>query len=382
MNMEQSKKAKRNWFVGVRKMACLLLCAVITASAAVAAVPAVPAQAASKLEEYDYVGSFSDGLALVYKIIKPGKDEQSKYGFINKKGKLVIEMQYDLAQNFSEGLACVRKGDRSYYINTKGEIVIKLPKGASSLSFSEGLAWVKSENGKYSYINKKGKTVIKLSASYVGAGSFSDGLACVKKKDGDGYKYGFINKKGKIAIKAQYSHAPSNFSEGLATVTDDNYKMGYIDKKGNEVIKPQYDMAYSFSEGLALVEKDGKCGFIDQTGKEVIELKYEGKSYAASDGFFEGVAGVQDGKDIVLLDQTGKEIARLKDAEKVERFSDGLALLEKDYNDCAYIDKTGKVVIKGPYDPSLSTSFSDGLARVCKDGKCFYINKKGKVVIK
>ena len=68
------------------------------------------------------------------------------------------------------------------------------------------------------------------------------------------------------------------------------------------VVEPQYDYAYSFSDGLALVGKDGKCGFIDKTGKVVIEPKYD---YAGS--FHDGLAMVEkDGKRF-YIDKTGRE---------------------------------------------------------------------------
>jgi hypothetical protein len=39
-------------------------------------------------------------------------------------------------------------------------------------------------------------------------------------------------------------------------------KYGYINNTGEIVIKPQFDLAYAFSEGLAVVEVNGKEGFI------------------------------------------------------------------------------------------------------------------------
>ena len=46
---------------------------------------------------------------------------------------------------------------------------------------------------------------------------------------------------------------------------------GYIDENAQWVIPPQYDSAASFSDGLALVEKDGKLMYIDHSGAVVWE---------------------------------------------------------------------------------------------------------------
>jgi len=61
-----------------------------------------------------------------------------------------------------------------------------------------------------------------------------------------------------------------SFSEGLAAV-ELNGKYGFIDKKGNLVIQPVYDNAYLFPEGLALVFLNGKRGYIDTKGTQYWE---------------------------------------------------------------------------------------------------------------
>jgi hypothetical protein len=113
----------------------------------------------AKENGYMIVGGFHDGLARVKK--------DGKYGYINTKGKLVIDAVYDVAGDFSDGRASVGKTGF----------------GASG------------NHTQYGYIDKKGNTIVKL--KYDSAESFSDGLAKVGK---DG-KYGYINKKGKVVNK-------------------------------------------------------------------------------------------------------------------------------------------------------------------------------------
>ncbi|MCX7696935.1 MAG: WG repeat-containing protein, partial [Bacteroidales bacterium] len=88
-----------------------------------------------------------------------------------------------------------------------------------------------------------------------------------------GYKWGFCDKNKKIVIECKYDMV-SSFSEGLALVQL-NGKYGFIDKSGKEVITFKYDVAYDFSEGLARVILNKKWGFIDKSGKEVIPFKYD-----------------------------------------------------------------------------------------------------------
>ena len=53
----------------------------------------------------------------------------SKYGFIDKSGKMVIEPQFDdeidIAGSFIAGLACVRKDGKEGFIDKNGKVVIE-----------------------------------------------------------------------------------------------------------------------------------------------------------------------------------------------------------------------------------------------------------------
>ena len=50
--------------------------------------------------------------------------DNGKYGFINDQGAVVIAPQYDHATNFSNGLAQIRKDGKWSWINSKGKSVI------------------------------------------------------------------------------------------------------------------------------------------------------------------------------------------------------------------------------------------------------------------
>jgi len=165
-----------------------------------------------------------------------------KVGYIDRTCKMVINPQFDYADDFSEGLAGVNIGG----IRGKYGLV---------------------EGGKWGYIDKSGKFVIMPQFDF--AWDFSEGLAGVKI----GGKWGYIDKSGEIVIKPQFYFALS-FSEGLAGVCISKEcpkegKWGYIDKTGKIVIEPQFDDAKSFSEGLARVWIGDRMTYIDKTGKDI-----------------------------------------------------------------------------------------------------------------
>ena len=85
--------------------------------------------------------------------------------------------------------------------------------------------------------------------------------------------WGYINKHGEVVIAPRFDMAWT-FSEGLALVSlDDHY--GYIDPSGAMVIEPRFEDAWYFSEGLAPVQLDDQWGFIDRTGALAVDPQFD-----------------------------------------------------------------------------------------------------------
>ena len=59
------------------------------------------------------------------------------------------------------------------------------------------------------------------------------------------------------------------YGESRAAVKKGN-QWGFIDKRGKETVKPQYDTVWSYKDGRATVEKDGKRHALDLNGNEVV----------------------------------------------------------------------------------------------------------------
>ena len=211
-----------------------------------------------KVDSVEYVYSFSEGYAVIV-------TADWRYGYINGKGKKVIEPRYTDAHNYSEGLAAVKEADRWGFINGKGEAVIDIQYPEVG-DFKEGLAYVRADNGQYGYIDKKGNMVI--NPQFDSAFHFNDGLACVKTGD----SYGFIDKNGHYVINPQFNRA-SVFSNGLAHVAMESY--GFVNKKGRFVINPTYMFVSYFVGDYAFVYEKGKFGLIDKHGKMIVDPQFD-----------------------------------------------------------------------------------------------------------
>lgn len=223
-------------------------------------------------------------------------DSNSKYGFKNKSGMLVIPCTWKDANGFCEGLAAVRDSNGKWgFIDKTGKVVIPCTwEGAGR--FSEGLASVLDSNSKCGFIDKTGKVVIPCKW-YNHDGSFHEGIARVQDSNG---KWCYIDKTGKVIYIWQFISA---FHEGIARVRDSNDKWGYIDKTYKVVIPCKWKEVEFFSEGLAAVQDtNGKWGYIDKTGNVVIPCKW----YKAWD-FKNGEADVFETEHIYYtINKTGK----------------------------------------------------------------------------
>lgn len=250
----------------------------------------------------DITGSYKDGLA-VYQFLQKTADHTygEKFGVINRDIEFVVDPYYDYISDLSEGYFLALLDKKYGYLDKEGSIAVPF-KFIDAGVFGSGLAPARIDE-LWGYIDKTGNFVVTPKYKY--AWSFKEGAA----RYFDGYSYGFIKidseaNHNKISNMGQaiYSVA-SDFSEGLACVQDPNGLFGYIDKSGNYVIKPQFTYASSFSDGLAVAERDSYFGYIDKSGKFVIEPQY----YYAED-FRDGVAKVWIGKTLHFINKSNKKI--------------------------------------------------------------------------
>ena len=134
---------------------------------------------------YDEASIFLEGLASI-----------CDYGFIDKKGQLVIDDKwcYGWDNGFYEGLAATESG----YIDHTGRTVIENV-WENCHPFIEGLAKVEDGN-KIGYIDHAGRQIIPCiwdSGNY-----FHEGFAVVRQED----KAYFINKQGKVLCNVRRSY--------------------------------------------------------------------------------------------------------------------------------------------------------------------------------
>lgn len=331
--------------------------------------------------DYDHnMSDFSEGLALVIKEF----GNNTLYGYVDKSGNEVIQLQYSYARNFKEGLAAVEKNGKWGYIDKTGNTIIPF-KYENVKSFKEGLA-AAMKDGKWGYIDKSGNTIIPFKYSKVK--SFNGGLARVEENS----RWGVINKKGKIIAPIKYYNI-GEFSEGLASVST-MYNDGYINKSGKEIVKPKYDEVGDFENGVVLVKKKGKYGYIDKSGKIIVPVKYDLIKDCLDKKIFLAVKG----EFCSIITRSGKILKKIK-CDDMWSFNFGESsypLFEyinqitfeanllgfynetEDYN--YIIDEKGRVLKLNPNKYADISFIGEGLIKLTNKGKKKIINIKGKTI--
>ncbi len=245
-----------------------------------------------KLPLYKSIEPFSEGLAVVFQ-------DETHWGFVDSKGKLVIPLKFSGATSFSEGLAAV--GDRSGkwgWIDKTGQYVIQ-PQFDTGDIFKEGMARIGRgpNGGKKGFIGKSGKVVV--DPVYIYAEDFSEGLSVAF----DGKRKRYLDKSGKSIIQVPENGGGNSFREGFAAVKFGS-DAGFIDKTGKMVLKVPFDVVSSFSEGLAPVRsgdsKTGKWGCVDKTGKVIISPQFPEKPV-----FKNGLAKIRTPEGVGYINHAG-----------------------------------------------------------------------------
>lgn len=192
-----------------------------------------------------------DTLSKIYRSLPRGRQKEYERALIDTTGKIVAELPDSIktVQDFHEGLAAYRKPGRYTqtgtwgFINKKGKVVIPAAYKSKPLPFSDGVSYVevsgeKSDNtdGYAVIIDPTGKVRAKIPfkkgpyTMYDSKLAIHEGLWGVRLHDEktDQRRWGFMNKEGEIVIPPRFNEITS-FHNGRAAVY-------YITEEGDTVL--------------------------------------------------------------------------------------------------------------------------------------------------
>ena len=234
---------------------------------------------------------FSNGLARV--------EMDSKYGYINFEGELVIDYQFYQSGNFDNGYAWVKNNKSEFaLIDKKGKIVVDYFYAEDILDFRKfpfrsNHAMIVSTNDKnikqYDLLEKNasienGQPAVFNEDAFEGVRLFNNNTAIVKYLG----KWHIFDLEEAIIIgdaydlitddQLKYEELVEPFQNCDVAFAIRDGRAGIIDQKGKLIVDIQFDLFKPFSNGYASVGiKNGSTelwGVIDVTGKFISELKY------------------------------------------------------------------------------------------------------------
>ncbi|MDY7395712.1 WG repeat-containing protein [Aureibaculum sp. 2210JD6-5] len=314
----------------------------------------------------DYYGEYAN-------VIK-----DSVYGVIDKKGNTKFYKQYDKVLFYKGNVGMAVKNNLSGLINKEGKPI-------SDFIYSRidifGIDCFKATIGtgekKQSFVlNKKGEVMFKLNAKNRSI-IMADSLLIYEDVVNEKKKQGLININGNVSLKAQYDELMFEYGKDDYVFVVNNGKKGYINKKGEVIVPIIYDeLGLGFNEGLLAASKNGKWGFIDKNNQVVIPFIYDD-----ANGFYEELAFVKKGDYYGYIDKNNKiKIPFRFHNSKFAFFAQSRCVFaDKETGKYGFINKKGKVIVKPIYDMALP--FYNDKALVRLNGKEGYIDRKGKEVV-
>lgn len=321
------------------------------------------------------IGEFVDDVAVVY---EKNNGTIKKY-LIDRNGEKIKLPDGSTFGDFSCGLASFKQNSKEGYINRKGEIVIE-PKFTLCEDFSEGLAFV-FYSGHNQLIDINGNGITEFEPDIITTG-FYEGMARVGNLKERAHLIidGFIDVHGDLVIPMIYEReieCPMDWidsndilSEGLVRVKKGK-KLGFINKQGNVEIDFQYDSVTKFNDGLSAVAKNGKVGFIDKNNNEIIPLIFDKAAF-----YLNGFAFLYDRNNWLIMDPKSKK-ADVFHFEDVALINNGMIAVNKNFK-WGVLDKELNLIF--PIIADDPPYYNEGVFRYTQNGLWSIMNSAGNVI--
>lgn len=194
-----------------------------------------------------------------------------KVGMLKANGEDFIPVKYDSLGMYSDNMLVAKVGDKYGFLNEEGKETVPFVYSQAH-NYSEGLAAVVNENGKYLFIDKSGNVTIKPK-EYDRVDNFQNGTCKVYRKD----KVWKIDREGKKVKDSTKKLEADDTHEGSGNddmyVENTNYSNG-IDT--NNTLTPNITPTLNFNDKFFQHQQIKTDNVIpNNKNKDETELKYD-----------------------------------------------------------------------------------------------------------
>lgn len=196
--------------------------------------------------------SQSNGIPLSYIAVQ--EDPDGNWSLYSPDGNILCQDEFEnIPSGVAEGCFSVKEGDgfTLYHMGKKPEVFGDYEDLFSVGYMHDGLIPVTRKGSRITIVDKNGHQL---------------------------FEVGPVNETEIVQCDVAYS-------DGLLRVQTEDHLYGYIDSKGDIAIPPTYTLAYNFSEGLAIVNKNGQQMVIDTKGNLIFKIP---EDYYVADNYKDG----------------------------------------------------------------------------------------------
>lgn len=338
-------------------------------------------------------------------IVSIKTQEGYRYGYLNNKGKEILETDYneisrvtEIQDNDNSYLICAKNGQ--YGITKNGETIVEneyqsIRYDASNKVFviekskKYGIANLEGKlivpvqykqidiTGIYLYAqNEQGTTVYNSNGTQVNIDAnvailnTSNEKYKIRITNENGTKYGVINKEGKQLIEETYNYIEYLY-DNYFIVSYKNGKLGVVDDKDNIKIETNKD-ALQKIQNTDLVQtfltETRTTQIYSKTMEEICEM--QNATIEVEDNYIK----IYNETEIKYFNKEGKEL------ENTEVYPNNKLFVKIEGDKYGFVDNNGNIVVDYKYDKAYEFN-SYGFAAVEKDGKWGVINEQGQEVV-
>ena len=334
-------------------------------------------------------------------IVNVRTDEGYRYGYIDYKGKAILDTIYTNIKRITE----IKDDDNFYLITYKngqagliknGQTIIQNEYEQLEYDATNNMIMLQ-KNAKQGVYDLSGESVlipqydeIIFRGIYINARKDGELLVFdasgIKQNDdsfismqpvsnGDYYitidrnnNYGVISKNKQVLIKNEYSYIDYAYDNYF--IVSKNNKVGVISTTGNTVIPVEQDIVQNVNGTNVIQVINSKTGITDIYNNKLQKvLSGENIRIYIEDSYLQVIAG----NDIEYVDFNGN----LKSANEI--FTNNKIFASKKDGKWGYVDKDGNTVVDYIYDLTMDIN-SHGYGAVKKDGKWGVVSADGTVV--
>lgn len=274
--------------------------------------------------------------------------DYGRYGYISQEGELMIDFQYEDADDFIDGLAVVKRNGKYGMIDIKNNIIIECRYDKLE-AFADGLANAQFE-GKYGMIDRSGRAVIDfLYDNRIYFSKYSNILTNEYAEVSINGRYGLIDKTGKVLIECKYEKDFEVVYNGLI-LAKLNGKYGLLDVNGNAISDFAFDSISRFTDdGTAFINVKNLFGMINEKGEVVIEPIYDWIRWIEANSWEDRLQLIQSSTGCSgIADTKGNIIIPVEYSNDIEFYENGTARFVRrdppDYHEKVFIiDKDGNI---------------------------------------